>query len=129
MIFYQNKKWSNSKSGFNHTHNYAPNLHLSQNMRSIICWITHYLNQYVSKGFTISFNDQYNIFRLYHLIQHKTIKTSNTPLSPNTHTHTQKKKKRPLIHQVVIVSLRLCLEIHKGMKWNDYKRIEMNGIK
>ena len=86
-----------------------------------------YLNQYVSKGFTISFNDQYNIFRLYHLIQHKTIKTSNTPLSP--HTKRKKKKKRPLIHQVVILSLRLRLEIHKGMKWNDYKRMEMNGIK
>ena len=80
-----------------------------------------YLNQYVSKGFTISFNDQYNIFRLYHLIRHKTIKTSNTPLSPH-----KKKKKGPLIHQVVIVSLRFRLEIHKGIKWNDYKRMEWN---
>lgn len=36
MIFYQDKKLSNGKSGFNHTHNYAPNLHHKTRVASYV---------------------------------------------------------------------------------------------
>ena len=26
------------------------------------------------------------------------------------------------------MKIRLCLAVHKGMEWNDHKRMEMNGM-